>query len=239
MTSQLMNHEEAISRLAAERYLLGEMKEEDRAAFEEHFLACAECFEAVNLGHDFMEQAQPVARQLRAEEETGNAPVPDPNSGNFFGRLLAGLRSPAPALAFALLLCLGGLSVYQATVISNQKKILAQAQGPSQEFRYVITGQSRSRERVITVKPSVRLNFYIEFRPGQGFTSYRADILSKSGPLKYSLPLSVSPNDVSVTFAMPAGTLGSGDYKVIILGLSPDGTHTEVGNGSFELELVD
>lgn len=42
MTSPLMNHKEAVGSMAVERYLLGELKDEERAAFEEHYLNCAE-----------------------------------------------------------------------------------------------------------------------------------------------------------------------------------------------------
>lgn len=38
-----MTHEEAVSTLAAERYLLNEMTERDRQTFEEHFFDCEVC----------------------------------------------------------------------------------------------------------------------------------------------------------------------------------------------------
>lgn len=239
MTSQLMNHEEAIGRLAAERYLLGEMKEEERAAFEEHFLNCAECLQAVTFGYDFMEQARPVARQLRAEEGTGTAEAREPEPGNFFSRVLAGLRNPAPAWAFALVLCLAGGSAYQVTIIRNQQKALALAKAPAQEFRYVITGQSRGSEKVITVRRDTRLSLRVELMPDQEFISYHADILSESNNLRYSLPLSVMPSDDSVTFSLSAGTLGSGSYSVIVRGQSAKGTQRDLASGSFVLRLAD
>jgi anti-sigma factor RsiW len=38
-----MNHQQAVQTLASERYLLDEMAELERHAFEEHFFGCAEC----------------------------------------------------------------------------------------------------------------------------------------------------------------------------------------------------
>jgi hypothetical protein len=38
-----MTHEQAVSSLATERYVLDEMPELERYAFEEHYFACAEC----------------------------------------------------------------------------------------------------------------------------------------------------------------------------------------------------
>jgi hypothetical protein len=40
-----MDHRRAIETLALERYLLGEMADQERDAFEEHFFSCAECAE--------------------------------------------------------------------------------------------------------------------------------------------------------------------------------------------------
>jgi anti-sigma factor RsiW len=42
-----MDHQEAMSMLASERYLLGEMTDAERDSFEEHFFSCAECAEDV------------------------------------------------------------------------------------------------------------------------------------------------------------------------------------------------
>jgi hypothetical protein len=49
MTSPIetMTHEHAVSTMASERYLLEEMSELERHAFEEHFFSCANCAEDV------------------------------------------------------------------------------------------------------------------------------------------------------------------------------------------------
>lgn len=45
-----MEHQEAVETLASERYLLGEMSDAERDAFEEHFFACVECAGDVKAG---------------------------------------------------------------------------------------------------------------------------------------------------------------------------------------------
>src|SRR5689334_3126129 len=156
MTSQLMNHDEAVKTLATERYLLREMNDEQRRDFAEHYLGCPECFEAVMFGSDFVTEMRNVS-----------LPAPAPSFREKLARFFASLMRPAPALAFAALLALVGLSTYQATVINHQQKLLAIAQAPKQEFRFVIRGQSRSRAsaNVITLKRSDRLTLSIEFDP--------------------------------------------------------------------------
>jgi hypothetical protein len=45
-----MNHQQAISTHAAERYLLNELDEADRDAFEDHYFSCADCADDVKAG---------------------------------------------------------------------------------------------------------------------------------------------------------------------------------------------
>jgi len=227
MTSQLMNHEEAISRLAAERYLLGEMKEEDRAAFEEHFLACAECFEAVNLGHDFMQQAQPVARQLRAEEATDDA---KDRERNFFDRLLAGLKSPAPA--WALVVILSGVATYQS---------VRQPKGAFPESRYVLTGiaHGAGEAKLLQVPRESVLGLGVEYARSGEYLSYDAQVLSESGNTKYKVAIPGDQLGNIASIALLAKALNPGRYSVVVRGRTVDGTEKEVGRGAFELQFKD
>jgi len=50
-----MEHQEAMSTLASERYLLGEMTDTERDSYEEHFFSCAECAEDVLIGDKMRE----------------------------------------------------------------------------------------------------------------------------------------------------------------------------------------
>jgi Putative zinc-finger len=45
-----MDHPQAMNTLAPERYLLGEMTEDERLAFEDHYFSCAECADDVRAG---------------------------------------------------------------------------------------------------------------------------------------------------------------------------------------------
>jgi len=45
-----MTHQQALETMAAERYLLDEMTEVEKHAFEEHFFDCGDCAEEVRLG---------------------------------------------------------------------------------------------------------------------------------------------------------------------------------------------
>jgi hypothetical protein len=53
-----MTHQESVKTLASERYLLEEMTELERHAFEEHFFDCADCAEDVRAGAYLREGAR-------------------------------------------------------------------------------------------------------------------------------------------------------------------------------------
>lgn len=237
MTSQLMKHEEAIGGLAAERYLLGEMKDEERSAFEAHYLNCAECLEAVTVGGEFMEEALPVARHLQVEEGTGSSPA---REAGFFSKLMSGLKSPAPAWALLVILCMGGTIWYEALQLQGQHRELAALKVPAQEIRYSLKGQSRSGGPGVTIQArrNTPLRLKVEFTPGD-FIAYRADVLTASGERKYSVPLSVKPDEDSITISLLAGALSSGRYSIVVFGIDKSGRESETGNGVLDLHLAD
>ena len=97
-----MDHNRAVKSQAVERYLLGEMKDEERDTFEEHFFTCEECAEEVRAGARFGANAREVLPEFPRE------PAP--------GREKAPVRWwHPPALAWATA-ALGILVVYQAAI---------------------------------------------------------------------------------------------------------------------------
>lgn len=232
MTTQSMNHQQALDTMAAERYLLREMTAEERRLFEEHYLECAECLEAVTFGTDFLEAGREVAREQKHARAT--PPLP-----SWRERLLATWLRPVPALAFALLLCLVGIG-YQINTIHYQQQTIAGLQGLRPEFRFVVRGVARDvrDQTLITVRRNTQLSVKAEFMPGGEFIPYRADILSQSNEVKYSLPLSVGPNDDSATFSIPAEALGAGTYTLIIRQQSRNGSSKDLEK-HFVLRLTD
>jgi anti-sigma factor RsiW len=66
-----MDHTHAVRSFAAERYVLGEMEENEAEAFEAHMFSCPDCAEYVRLGFEFRQQARRVVKQ---KEETSETP---------------------------------------------------------------------------------------------------------------------------------------------------------------------
>src|SRR5436190_1105925 len=60
-----MNHDEAIGVQATERYLLHELPDQERDAFEEHYFGCAACADDVRTGSAFVGALKSRGRRER------------------------------------------------------------------------------------------------------------------------------------------------------------------------------
>jgi hypothetical protein len=233
MTTHAMNHQQAIDEHATERYLLREMTSQERHAFEEHYLECAECLEAVTFGAEFLDAGHHVVR----EEKHQLATPAVPSWRERFLPAISGWLRPVPALAFALVLSLSGIA-YQTVAVHRQQQELASLKDLHPEFRFVVTGESRGAARVVKVTHNTQLSVKVEFAPGAEYMPYRADLLSADNTVKYSLPLSVGPNDDSISFSIPAAGLPAGDYSLVIHQQNKAGGTKDLAN-KFVLQFTD
>src|ERR687898_536838 len=64
---ETMTHEHAVQTMASERYLLEEMSELERHAFEEHFFSCADCA-------DEMRTIEAMRAEMRREGQAATVP---------------------------------------------------------------------------------------------------------------------------------------------------------------------
>src|SRR5437764_1172693 len=188
MSHDPMSHEEATKNQMVERFALGELRGNDRERFEAHFFDCQECFDEVQLTSEFLRHARSV---LSREPEK-----------SWLSRMTADLWRPAPALVSALFLFVVGTTVYQNYIIDALKK-------PKAETRYFLGGQTRSsqQEKLFVVHHDAPLSLKVEFTMENEFKSYRAQIISNSGKVKYSIPLNPQEGEDSVDIALPSESL--------------------------------
>jgi len=230
-SSQVMNHQEAENTKATERYLLREMTNEERMAFEDHYLDCAQCLEAVTFGADFLDSGHELAEEKGVQQSVA---LP------WYRRTFSALRpmlKPAPAIALTAAVALAAFSAYQQKRITNQQNLIADLKAPSQEFRYVVSGAQRRGSNAIVLSRNERLSLLINFVPKHEFTSYRAEITGPGLPTGYSVPVAVTEQDYSVMVSLPATVLKGGDYQVNFLGRVEGGEETRLVSNTFEVKL--
>jgi hypothetical protein len=217
MNLETMNHDQAVSSHAPERYLLGELDPEERDAFEGHYFDCAACFDEIKKGSQFLSYSREVLD-------------PEPEKGRL-AAFLGDLRRPAPAFVSAALLLALGIGTYQQVQIAD-------ARHPKIEASFFVPNDVKGAAKTISVSRKSQLSLSADFTPNSQFTSYRAQIVAESGQIEYTLPVTTNQTGYTLTIGLPASALGAGKHSLVIQGLSRDGSPTEVGHGSFDLQFV-
>ena len=223
MNTRIINHDEAVKGLLAERYLLGELNAAEREAYELHLFSCDACFEQVKVGTEFVTQLRHIGT------EDPQAPL----APGFMGRFMANARSPLPVAMLGLLLIVGGFAIHQNSEISHLKE-------PRAEVRSVLTGiaHGSSDANPIKVSRDSALSLNVEYVPKGEFISYRAQVLSSSGKTLHTVALPESQVGTTAAIALPADALRPGQYSIVVFGRRSDGTQEEVGRGVFELQFT-
>ena len=224
MNGKVIGHEQATKNMMAERYLLGELSDDERDAYEAHLFDCQACFAQVKAGTEF------IGYVKRNGAET---PVPTRvQSTGLMAMLMAGLRQPVAATAFAACVLAIGLNVYQYSELTRTKE-------PALERSYVLTGIAHGGEsaKLIEVPAGSPLSLNLEYTPRGEFTAYGVRVLSESGSVKSSLLISSDQVDGMAKVALPANSLESGKYSIIVWARTSDGSETELARGAFELRI--
>jgi Putative zinc-finger len=221
---EIMSHEEAVSIQAAERYLLGELTDEQRDAFEAHYFDCQSCFQQVQLATEFLHHAR---KALEAEP----AKDPEPHPG-WLAAIFGDFRRPAMAFVSAMLLCAIGIGAYQYEVISGLRE-------PRVEARYTLAGDAKGGPaKTVNVARNTALSLRVDYLRKPEFVSYRAQILNEAGKPVYSMAIPASQTEDSVVVSVLADTLKAGRYSLVVYGLANDGKQEQAGQGNFDLQFT-
>jgi hypothetical protein len=215
-----MDHQKATTNLAVERYLLGELTEQERHEFEEHYFTCVECAEAVQTGTLLTVNGKAVAREQsrfpsRPERVTEIRPrsgVPKPR---WWGNLAAA--------AAAVLLVITG---YQNMVT------IPHLRSPQAVSRMLLHAKQRNDDVPPMLKESrdVEPVVSLEVTGKDPRASYDVDVV-RAGQTLYRIP-SAPVQDGTVDVTVPSA-FEAGAYEML-LRVPTDGS--EAGRYSFQLE---
>ena len=209
-----MDHNEAVKTNAAERYFLGELPSPQREAFEEHFFDCLDCAADVKTTAILIDNVREV---LRTAPELKKAPLRE--TGGF-------LNWWRPAYSFAamalLLVTVGYQNFVQIPQLHHQTLTQAEAL-PS--FSLVTAGSRGAAGALeVTVPANTPFGLYVDIPADSSFTRYSADILTQSGDLKFSVPITTEQTQNTVQLLVPGALLSEGPYDLVIHGYRPDST---------------
>lgn len=223
MNSRNIDHEEAVRNLMAERYLLGELESIEREAYEEHLFSCDACFEQVKTGTEFVSHLRHIGT-----DEARPALAP-----GFFGGFVNSLQQPATIVAFALLICVSTIGIFQQRMITRLRR-------PQVTPSFFLSDGARAGGvKTIALPPNTRFDLSIQLLQRGDFASYQGQILDQSERVKSSFPISAEQTQDTIHLLLDSSLLRPGSYFVVVNGIAPDGRKTEIARYSFELQMKD
>ncbi len=221
-----MEHAESVKSMAVERYLLGEMPDEERDAFEEHYFACVECGDDVYAGTALIAAVRVRERHPKPQPQPWGQPQPRP----WLARMAI-----AAAAAFAI------FAGYQGGVVIPQlRQQLAVIQkefgggGLGRVVRaYPLPAMQRQGEQDHQVIRSDRpFELDVEISPEKGATGYVLEIVDAGGKTRAHVHVTADEANDSIHLQPPGSKLPPGRYS---LKVSPE-TAGRPSSRSFEVQ---
>ncbi len=208
-----MDHQEAVSTEAAERYLLGQLTSPEREEFEQHFFECPECAEEVRSGAIFIANARVLFR------EKARRPAP--------GGLAAAasrFQQARPLVAFAvaaalLLVVLNGWLLLRT--IPKLKQEIATLGAPQAYPAFFLRPVARGADQELEItKQTQFVGLWLDIPPGRAFASYSSELANEPGgsSLRIQSPAPARPGS-PLHVLVPRSSLEPGRYVLILRGL--------------------
>ena len=199
-----MNHQEAVKTLALERYLLGEMADQERDAFEEHFFSCAECAEDARAGGAMRDA---VAAGMATAAATKVSPA---------GRLLT---MPAPrrrlasiAVPWATAASLALVAGYQAFIAVPA---LTRNARPTVLAPVTLRPASRGQETVVVASTGALITLAVDLGGGVTNGSIDYEIRQADGKSIASDRVPAPTDGSPLLLLVPAALLQPGQHYVL------------------------
>ena len=208
-----MTHQEAVDTLASERYLLNEMSEVDRAAFEEHYFSCDVCAEDVKAGHAFGQAARRVfTAGAESRPTTGTVLYPTGVSRAKWYR--------SAALPWAMAASLAAIVVYQAASPGITPGSAATAR-----VLYPVTlrPDSRGKEAVIPNASQDNVTLALDVNGAREGADLAYDLKNAAGRQIDSRHVAAPPAGTPLLLELPAAAVAEPTHYVLSLTDSASG----------------
>jgi hypothetical protein len=225
-----MEHNEAIELKAAERYVLRELPEELREAYEEHFFECAECAADIKTATVFAA----TSRDIFADE--GDHPATEKNReyGSLWPRWLQPLIAVPVFAALALALVVG----YQNLVTIPHLKSDSAASIQVLNSFSLAAADSRGALLRIAVHRGESFALTFDIPPGKNFPEYLCQLRDASGGVLRQISVTAEQANKSVELSIPAGMMLPGAYSIAIAGDADKSAQFREGNKFAQLDFA-
>lgn len=206
-----MTHEEAVRTQAVERYLLRELSDPDRDAFEEHYFSCPECAQEVRAGAAFTASARALFAEQAQRAGMGRTGAAPGRFGWLGGRMMV-------AVAGIMLLALIGYLLL--VFIPGLRSELARLRAPQAYPAVFLRAVARGDDQVLEIpRGSQFVGLSMDVAPEQSYPSYLCEIVGQPGSPSMSVPVPAPPTaGAPLNILVPSSQLRPGRYTLILRG---------------------
>ena len=229
-----MDHSEAIRLMAAEKYLLGELTQESRDQFEEHFFECQECAQDVSAGAAFVEHSKVV---LAGSPQPIPQVVPARQPGKQPSSWLAWLRPSVAVPVMALMLAvIGYQNLFTYPKLKDEMALVSRPQLLASAS--LINANTRGANRiVVSSRQGEPFLLFVDIPAETRFSSYITELDAPTGKSLWSLTIPADAAKDTVNLRVPPGNYAAGTYTVVVRGVGTYAGPSEVGRYPFELQV--
>jgi hypothetical protein len=220
-----MTHQQALDTMAAERYLLDEMTEVEKHAFEEHFFDCSDCATEVRLGERIRVELRSV-RDL--DSKTMERSDRDSNVIEFNNR--PAWRRPSIFVPWAVAATIALATSYQSLVVVPG---LRQALSPQSISPVMLREATRGALPAVTVAPGQRFIALGVDVIAPSKKDIRYDLLDAAGNAILSGRTPLPPSGAPLFLLIPADELGQGRRTLVVR--DSDSSGAPLGEYGFEI----
>jgi len=197
-----MRHEDAIQMNAVEAYLLDDLTDAERTAFEEHYADCEVCFADVRAGAEF-------TRTLREVDDPLPLPAPVPIHRATF-------KFPFVAAASLAVLALAGMGVQQKKIIAPLRAQVAQESQP-RIMPPIDLREARDVDETTIFERNNRPIVILDIAHDLDQAPYTCEIVDAQGRVQ-GTPVTISGEQANTTVNLDAGRRVPGNYTLIVSG---------------------
>lgn len=231
-----MEHTEAVKQMTAERYLLGELTPELRAAFEEHFFECPECALDLRAAAAFVQEAKVQLPHLQGPspaEALRVTPRTAPKSRTGFSWWRPAFAVPA----FAALLAVIG---YQNLFIIKALRLASEQ--PRLLPWVPLHAETRSTTPVSVLAARGRgVVLLIDLPQDTAYASFVFDLDNPRGKHIWSQTVSTSiegnNGGMPLSLLVPGSGLQQGSYTLTISGISSQGVRVQLDRRAIDIHF--
>lgn len=225
-----MDHETVVREKMTEKYLLNELDNDLLDQFEKHFFDCPDCAQDVCAAAELVAHSKVImAETAEWSADRVNSRNPKPDHGRQFTWLRPLVAVPVMALLLAIIGYQNLVTLPHLQATLHQPQVLP--------WVVVNTGTWGDMAPTISVLQGQGFLLFVRIPPDSDYVRYTAELYNPRGKLEWSLTIPATSGRDQWPVQIPGANRESGNYILVVRGVTGKGNSKEIGKASFALQI--